>query len=74
MAAATAAQELLAKAARMAAAPVAQEPQAEPAQGVGGALRPAKARHALMPDWDSVPDLLGGKTLPVVLDVLRWLN
>ena len=48
----------------MAAAPVAQEPWAGPAQGAVGAPSPAEARSDLVRDWDTVPDPLGGETLP----------
>ena len=58
----------------IAATPGAQEPWAEPARGAVGAPRPAEARSDWVCDWDAVIDLLGGQTLPLVLEVYGWLS
>ena len=46
-------------------APQAQGPQGEPARGAEG------ARHWDW-DWDTVPDLLGGEVLPMLVKVYVW--
>ena len=58
----------------MAAAPVAQEPGAEPAREAVGVPRPAEAWSNLVQAWDAVPESLGGETLPLVLRVYGLLN
>ena len=65
---ASAAWVLRAEPARMVAAPAAQEPLAEPA-GIARGERSTGGR-----DWDAIPDPLGGKTLPEVLEVLGHLR
>ena len=64
MAAALAARSPSAEPARIAAPPVAQEPQGEPARGAVFVPRPAEAQSKLAWDPDAVLDPLGGKTLP----------
>ena len=66
MAAAPAARGSSAEPARMA-----QEPQAESARGASGAPRPTEARN----EWVRDPrPPLGGKALPLVLEVYGWLS
>ena len=67
MAAATAAWGFSAEPARMA-----QERRAEPARGAVGALRPAEAGNDWVLGWSAIPELLGGKALPMVLEVYAW--
>ena len=38
------------------------------------APRPAEARNDWSRDWDAIPEPLGGKALPLVMEVHRWLN
>ena len=57
---------------RMAAAPVAQEPQAELERGAVGAPRPAEARSDCVRDLDAIPAPMGGETPPLVLEVHGW--
>ena len=83
---APAAREPRAEPARMAAAPaargssvepawMAQEPRAEPAtRGAVGAPRPAEARKDWVRDWSAISDPLGGKALPLVLEVYGLLS
>ena len=49
-------------------APQAQKPQAEPARGAEG------ARGGWARDWDADPDPLGGKALPLMMEVYGWLS
>ena len=58
----------------MAAAPVAQEPRADPARGAVGAPRPAEARSDWVRDWNAVSHPMGGETLPLVMEVYGWLS
>ena len=64
--------------ARMAAAPAAGgrgavlAPQAQGSQGE--LARGAEGARPWDPDWDTVPDPLGGEALPLVLEVHRWLS
>ena len=46
----------------------AQEPQAEPARGVKG------ARGDWARDWHAIPDPLGNRALPLVMEVYGWLG
>ena len=65
---------------------VTPEQRAEPArradilnhQGEGlapqGGPRPAEARNDWIRDWSAIPDPLGGKALPLLMKVYRWLS
>ena len=50
-----------------------QEPRAEPTGGGPRTVPPDPARGWVR-DWDGIPDPLGGETLPVVVEVLRWVS
>ena len=52
----------------MAPAPLAQEPQAKPARGAGG------ARGHAARDCDTISDPLGGEALLLVVEVYGWLG
>ena len=62
---------------------MAPEPQAEPAQGAdilhqqGEDLAPQGARCESVRDWSTIPDPLGGESLPMMMEVcgrLRWAS